>query len=66
MTLFRSLMLTRTPYRSIEDAVGNAFLQLLAETNGQGQDQRFVLQSPFLAGSPGPFFYPCPGSALYP
>ncbi|KAK7709830.1 hypothetical protein SLS64_006072 [Diaporthe eres] len=25
---------------SIEDAVGNAFLQLLAETNSQGQDQR--------------------------
>ncbi|KAG6355679.1 hypothetical protein INS49_003643 [Diaporthe citri] len=49
---------------SIEDAVGNAFLQLLAETDSQAQDQRFVLQSPFFAGPPGPFFYPCPGSAL--
>lgn len=50
MPLFRSFTLTRKSHRSIEDAVGNAFLQLLAETNGQGQDQRFVLQSPFFAG----------------
>lgn len=51
MPFFRSLMLTRHSHRSIENAVGNAFLQLLAETDGRGQDQRFVLESPFFAPS---------------
>lgn len=65
MPLFRPFTLTRKSHRSIEDAVGNAFLQLLAETNGQGQDQRFVLQSPLFAGPLGSFFYLYPGSTLY-
>lgn len=66
MPLLRSLTLTRKSHRSIEDAVGNAFLQLLAETNGQGQDQRCVLQSPFL-GPPPTYLLCllCPSTALY-
>lgn len=44
--------------RSIEDAVGNAFLRLLAETDGRGQDQRFVPESPFFrALGPSPCCY---------
>lgn len=45
MPLLRCLLLTRDLGRSIENAVGNAFLQLLAETEGRGEDQRFVLES---------------------
>lgn len=42
-----SLVDTRDSHRCIDNVVGNAFLQLLAETDGRDQDQRFVLESPF-------------------
>ena len=61
MTLFRSLVLTRGLNRSIEDAVGNAFLQLLAETDGQGRDQVYVAEPPFF---PACSLFRCLGTTM--
>lgn len=55
MPLFRPLHVDPgLKHRSIEDAVGSAFLQLLAGPIGEVQDQRYVLVSPFFRALEGP------------
>lgn len=54
MTFSRSVLLTGYSHRSIEDAVGNAFMNILTEAESQGDIMVYVLKHPFFK----PFFTP--------